>query len=473
MYQQKLDITVKTRSWQGLLALVMAIAAPLVSLVYWPGLLTYDSVRQFDQALSGDIDDWHPPILAWIWRQFMPYWPTPAPMLLLQLGLLMVGMVALVLWARREGRPGLALALAASGFLPMSLALMGEILKDCLMSGALVAATGLLALGNGVEDARSGRARRLIAISLIVFAATLRFNGFPATIPLLYALLPADWKRTKLRMGAVLCACLALSVAAMPVANRLIGTKRSNVELSLIIFDLGGITEHSRQDMFPPLGLKNVVAINHGCYSPVKWDFYAWWAPRPCPITFENIRELFAREHINPYKVWISAILEHPFLYLEHRALHWNIETRFLVNFPINRPMQRVSAPNQWGFNVRQGKGVDIVDDAAMASALTPLGWPCAWIALAAGILLASPGLRTRWLIQPLALSALAYGASYSAFGVAAELRYYLWTWVAAALAAVIAIADLRATSAGRRSWLLMFGPVLVVSFMATVARLV
>ena len=47
-------------------------AASLTALAYWPGLMTWDAIRQYGQAVDGDFDDWHPPVMEWIWRQLIP-----------------------------------------------------------------------------------------------------------------------------------------------------------------------------------------------------------------------------------------------------------------------------------------------------------------------------------------------------------------------------------------------------------------
>ncbi|MFX6118535.1 hypothetical protein ABTE85_19965, partial [Acinetobacter baumannii] len=37
-----------------------------------PGIMTWDSIRQYDQALSGKFDDWHPPAMEGLWRVLVP-----------------------------------------------------------------------------------------------------------------------------------------------------------------------------------------------------------------------------------------------------------------------------------------------------------------------------------------------------------------------------------------------------------------
>jgi hypothetical protein len=232
-------------------------------------------------------------------------------------------------------------------------------------------------------------------------------------------------------------------VAAMPVANRLIGAEPSGVELSLIIFDLGGITEHSGTNAFPEMGVADPVAANHRCYTPVKWDSYSFWVDPPCPLGFEPFRAVVTQQHLSPYRVWAAAILAHPIAYAEHRLRHFNINTRFLVHDEIERPVQIESAPNDWHYTVTPSPLLTAIDRAATLSASTPLGWPIVWLALALGALIASPWLPSQRLIVPVALSALLYGLGYGVFSVAAELRYHLWTMIGALIACVVVAADL------------------------------
>jgi hypothetical protein len=425
------------------LACGMIAAAACTLIAYWPGLMTWDAIRQYGQAIDGDFDDWHPPAMEWLWRQAIPLHRGPGPMLVLQLLLYWSGFAALAAWALKGRRPGLAVALAACGLLPLAMALMGAVLKDCLMAALLICAAGLLFWND--RDLRRGTrfALRVAAILLLMAAAMLRFNAFLACLPLFVALLPAAMTRGPLRLAAASIMATIALVAAMPVANRLIGAEPSGVELSLIIFDLGGITEHSGTNAFPEMGVADPVAANHRCYTPVKWDSYSFWVDPPCPLGFEPFRAVVTQQHLSPYRVWAAAILAHPIAYAEHRLRHFNINTRFLVHDEIERPVQIESAPNDWHYTVTPSPLLTAIDRAATLSASTPLGWPIVWLALALGALIASPWLPSQRLIVPVALSALLYGLGYGVFSVAAELRYHLWTMIGALIACVVVAADL------------------------------
>ncbi|AOH86990.1 hypothetical protein AWL63_21260 [Sphingomonas panacis] len=439
-----------------IVAAVLVLAAALQLAAYWPGIMYWDAVRQYGQAVSGAFDDWHPPAMEWVWRQMIALRPGPAPMLLLQAGLYWLGFALLVARAQRRW------LIVLVALLPFALATLGSVLKDSLMAGALLAAAGLAAWAG-----REGRwGLRIAAIALLLFAATLRFNALLAALPLLVAVLPAHWRRTPARWAVcTLVGGLALAVA-MPLANHAIGAKPSGVALSLVIFDLGGITEHGSVDAFPPLPVASPVAVNHRCYDPVRWDSYAWWVAEPCPIGFALIRDTFAAHHQSPYVFWLEAIAAHPIAYAEHRLRHANQNMRFVIGHEFERPVQPQSAPNDWGYRIAQNPLQRALDWLAVQTCRTPLGWPICWIALALGMVFASRGVPG--MAMPLALSAALYGGGYLVLSVASDLRYHLWTMLAAGLA----VAFLVDAGVPRRRLVLAALPAIGVALIGTAARL-
>ena len=451
------------------------LAFPLVGLVgaiqawaYWPGIMTWDAVRQYGQAVDGDFDDWHPPAMGWLWQKLIPIHAGPMPMLVVQLALYWLGFALLVRAAWRRRRRGCAAALALCALLPIPLALMGSVLKDCLMLAALMVAVAMLAL------ARPGRdmALRLIGILVLIAAATLRFNAFFATVPLMVALLPAAWRDRRWRISVAAIIATGLSLAAMPVANRLIGADRSGVELSLVIFDLGGITKHTGIDMFPPIDVAGPVAVNRRCYTALKWDSYSFWAANPCPISFEKVDAWFGDNGGNPYLYLLRAIVAHPIAYAHHRLAHFNLNSRFLVRDVIDKVVPNEPAPTPGNFQITQNPALHAIDRAAVLSARTPLGWPIWWMALAFGCLVLSPTLPTYGLILPVALSTLLYGLAYLVVSVAPELRYHNWTMTGTALAFVLMVDDIAAGAVVRRRLLLAFAPAVTVTLVCIAWRI-
>ena len=407
---------------------------------YWPGIMTWDPIEQYDQAVRNSYADWHPPIMAWIWHFLIPIYPGTAPMFVLQVSLYLGGYALLTNWALKRGQPASALAFATCALLPIPMALMGSVLKDCLMTGALLSAVGLL-----VWRTESGN--KLLAIAslvLLLLATALRFNAFPATAPLVVALLPASWRRGRARLAATSLVTLLSLLAVQPLVNRLLNAERTGVEFTQIIFDLAGITEHSGVDAFPPLAMSDPIAVNHGCYSPEMWDnFSSWDDPPTCPINFDGVREAFDDTGQNPAAFWFHAVAAHPLAYAEHRWDHLKINVRLIVAKVNYKPAPDQSITNPWNYVFHPNRVQSWVDRAAVISDRSPLGWPICWLALALGILALAPALPSRRLIVPISLSVILYGLSYAVISVASDLRYHLWTMVGTCVATVLVAGDL------------------------------
>lgn len=442
-------------------AVLVAVGFAVQLAAFWPGVMVWDAIRQYRQALSGRYDDWHPPAMNWLWRELGVFGPGPAPMLVLQAALHWGGLALLARSAaRRDARAGWAIA--ACGLLPIPFLLIGTVLKDSLMAGALLLAAGMIAVRRPGD-----RILAMGAALLLLGAATLRFNAVPACVPLALMLAPPRWRASWPRVAVAALAGAAMLAAALPLANRLLRAEHSGVELSLVIYDLGGITRFGGADAFPPVVVADPVAVNARCYNPVSWDSYAWWGPDPCPIGFEAVRDAFAARHESATRWWLRAISTHPIAYATHRLTHADRNLRLWVRDADLPTLSLDSDPNPWGFSVASTPLRRAVDTLAVASLATPLGWPICWLAVAAACLL----LRPQGLAAALAWSALLYALSYVPLSVASEVRYHFWTMTAAALAAVLTLADRPTVARGR--WVAAGALVAATTAVAIAGRLV
>lgn len=448
---------------------ILIVAALIQGWSYWPGIITWDAINQYGQALTGEYDDWHPPAMAWVWRRLIALHPGPGPMFLLQMALYWTGAALIVGGALRQGRPRAAIGLLIMMLLPFPMALMGSVLKDCLMQGLMLTGVGLF-VWSGPERRWPVR---IAGMAALLLAGLLRFNAFFATLPLILAFLPAEWRRTPARLALSTLVALACLVAAMPLANKAIGADHSDVELSLMIFDLGGITRNSGVNQFPILGLPDPVAENARCYNPEKWDYYSSWSTRPCGINFNNIDPLLADHKISPYPAILNAALHHPIAYAEHRLAHFNINSRFLVHDEVQGAAPDDDNDNDWGFTIARNAGLRTINAITAVSIHSPLGWPIVWMTLAAGLLGIAPLLPSRAIMAPIALSALLYGLGYLPFSVSSELRYNLWTITGAGMALAFAVEDFAAgTRVSRARLAICFAPAVVVALLCLIWRL-
>lgn len=464
-----------SRAWLWAALAIVGAGFALIASAYWPGVMIDDARWQYQQSVDNAFEDWHPPIMAWVWRQLMLLVaPGPGPMLALQLLFYWGGFALLAGWAWRRRRPRLAVALACCGWIPAPLALGGTIIKDVWMAGCLVCATGLVVWRN---DARSRIARlgfTVAAAIALLIAAALRLNAIFACLPLALTAAPRPFTRTWPRWIATAVFAALPLIAIGPAINAAVQADNTDVQLSLIIFDLGGITKHSRVDAFPDMGVKNAVAVNDRCYDPSEWDSYSDWAQKPCPLGFDRMQPMVDDEDFDPRSLWIHAIVAHPLAYAEHRLTHYNLETWLIV--PRGPPFTAWSrsVDNPWRFRVHPNPVLRAVTAVADATGATPLGWPFFWISVALAAWMLAVAARLSDVAQAVAASSFLYGAGYAVVGVATGMRYYVWTISGAAIAAVLVIGELRANRfrPGRAVSLLAAGIVLVPLAIGIGARL-
>jgi hypothetical protein len=457
--------------WGAVTAIALGFA--IVAISYWPGIMIDDARWQYQQSVDNSYEDWHPPLMAWIWRRLMFVQRGPGPMLLLQLALFWGGIALMIYWANKRGRPRLGLALALAGWIPAPFALSGTVTKDFLMAGALSSAAGLLLAKEAVHERWVRIALSAISVALIFFAAALRLNAVVACVPLLLAALPSRLSSTKPRIAVAGVMAVVLLLAIGPAINAALEAEHTDVDLSLIIFDLGGITEHSGVDAFPDLGVRNPVAVNHRCYDPTQWDSYSTWAQTPCPLGFERFQNAKDDDGFDPVTVWLTAIARHPLAYAEHRLEHFNIAAAFLVASGPDFTAWSQSVDNPWGYKVRPNAVIAAVTRVTDAVARTPVGWPIFWMSIALAALVVGLILGAQPVPIALATSSFLYGFSYIVLSVAVGMRYYVWTIIGAALAAILIAEQLASREAkpARRAMCIGAAIVAVPTALAVLAR--
>lgn len=431
----------------AMLCVIVGAAALIHLVATWPGMLVWDSIRQYGQALSGHYDDWHPPAMTWLWRQALRVRAGPPPMLLLQVGLYWGGFGLLARAALYNGRPLSAAAITIIALMPIWLVLVGTILKDSLMAGCLLMTSGLLA-----ERDTIGWPRRSAIMLLLIAASALRFNAVAAVVPLGLAALPASGTDRRLRTVASAALIGFASLLIIPIANRLLDARRTAVEQSLIVYDLAGITRFGGTSAFPPLpGVQDPVAVNAACYTPVSWDRYAWWGPTPCAIQFEAVRASFARQRIEPTRWWLRQVAAHPAAYAEHRLAHYRRNIRLAVGGELLPGLSFQSDPNPWELTTAPNALTSETERVAARLLATPIGWPATWIAIGLIALFVWPRGRSGGIARPLLASGLLYAASFLPLSVASEVRYHLWTMIAIALGVVCALGEAKGSAPSPR----------------------
>jgi hypothetical protein len=423
--------------------LLLAVAS---FLALWPGYALYDTVGQYKQALSGEYDDWHPPVMARLWALLHGrLGGTTGPMLALQLGgyWLGFGLIAEALAASGRWRSAAAaLVLAAS---PLLLGWQGPILKDAQMLGALVAGVGIVA-AFALRDRRVPVIVAAVVALLFGYALLVRANAVFAVVPLVVLLAP---RPVGLIGKLVIIAVLSLAViAAEPWINhRLFHAWPTGVEKTQPLYDLAAIGV--REPVGSPFTPAELAAFRKkDCVKAYFWD----------PLGDEvacgkQVARLQAEQPGTLYRLWARAIAAHPTIYAEHRLAHWNSTERWLVPpGRIGAEPPTVSTDNDVGLVAPTSRWASVIESAGAAEVGTPLGWPIVWTFLA---LVAAPiawGRRNEpaaGMALALAGSAVGMEASFLIVSIASDLRYHLWPMAASALALIL-LAD--GTPVGRRA---------------------
>ena len=85
------------RTYCCFFAAMLLSAAYLTFAAYFPGVYTPDSADQLGQALKNDYHDWHPPLMAWLWRSLITLTGREESLLVFHLLLLTAGAIY---WAK-------------------------------------------------------------------------------------------------------------------------------------------------------------------------------------------------------------------------------------------------------------------------------------------------------------------------------------------------------------------------------------
>jgi hypothetical protein len=417
----------------------------------FPGEAGPDSQSQYEQAVTGQFDDWHPPIMAWLWSIFRLVADGYGPMFCFQVACYWLGFGLIALALAQTGRSLAAWAILGVALFPQFVTLNVAILKDVGMAVTFLVAFAAL-FWYRAQNREVPPAIAVISLVLLLYGALVRANAAFAVVPLFVYLIRPQWVGRPWRLLAV---SIPVALAIVPAANlfnhRILHAEPLRPIRSLQIFDLSGIAFYSGD--LGVFGRNNSFTREQviSCYVPIGWDRLAPWGEcryfwnrlAVSPDLQGIVEQLGARSVMgakpNPDLpgLWLAAIARHPLAYARHRLAHFGSE--IVRGASMGAPDEAAPKPPYV-----------VLYDWVTASAL--------WLAIGAGLLVrlaSARSLRRTALIDAalaLVLSSLPYACAYLIIGVAAELRYFFWSLIAIFTAVVISLPELRMPSGRRHS---------------------
>lgn len=413
-------------------------------IAYWPGILEPDSLDQLEQARSGRFGDWHPPIVALVWRMLNAIHYGPQLPFLMHLGLLWSGLALIgrtfVLLGRRFGA-----LLPLVGLAPWVTPLLGVLISDTALASSWMFACAALFYQSAPGAPRS-RVLLGVAGAAFIYGALARANTILAAAPLLlYALF--EWTPKRARLNIIIAALSPFVLLGLAgVVNHSVAT--SDYPLgSLQTFDLGGISHFSGRNLMPGTWSSAESRQIIACYDPNQWDVYE---EAPCASAASKLdaQDLWTAPILTQH--WLRAIAQHPIAYVEHRLDYANHFFRWLGGQPHGWLDYDTEDTAPAAFTHHSNALYQFYSGLAETDYIALR--PYFWLALSFAVLLlaalaqASPAQRFG---LAMSASAILYLGFYFVVGVACDFRYALW----AIFAAMAASASLCACTWQAQRW--------------------
>lgn len=434
---------VNRATWRtGLLVAAVAAGVAATLTVFYPGVMSPDSLGMYREGLTHSIDGGSKtPMLKVLWMGLLEIWSHPGMLLVFQAVLFWTA-AALIAADLRVGALAACGIVLAFGFFPTVFGLLGMLWSDTVLAASLLLFVGLALLG------RRRNSRAWLAASLVpLFVGyCMRVNAPPTAIPLALWFValwrgvnrpgPQPLRRLLLPAGLVVLGLMA-SAAVFNRVTITAGSGSFTRSLQFSFFhDLAGIAVETGDLRLPSnvyRALPNMdLATIRKAYDPANVNLLIYngaWPPNafltPDPEEFKEV-----------VSVWAGAIRAHPMAYLKRRvaSLLYVFGVRASVYYPFHTGLD----PNDMGLDFGEMPAYRPVVDALEASkGIFFRGWVFVVAALAVIVV----GVRRRrWDAVAVAASGLFYVAPYLVITTGADFRYIYWM-VVATLASVIMLA--------------------------------
>lgn len=422
----------------------------------FPGVGNEDSNSQYAQAVDRHFNDWHPPIMAWLWSMFRLLADGNGPMFAFHVVCYWLGFGLIGVGLSRAGRPVAAWATVGVGLFPPFLMMNIHIFKDIGLAVTFLAAFAVL-FWYRIADRRAPAAVIVISFALFFYGVLVRSNAVFGAVPLLAYVIRPQWLGRPWRLSVLSAPVAILMVPASGVFNHnILNATSLGIIRSLEIFDMTGIAFYSGDlSVFGPGNAFTRQDLDR-CYTPIQWDTLSPWGE--CRVFWNRLalsRDLREVEKLSPIEAmearpnpdlpnyWVASIIAHPLAYARHRLAHFGSEIYFLAQ-PDYSDLAASGAPV--GGEVHVAPALPLLREPPYLILYDVLKTPAFWLAIGACLLVLLPSGKSpqrraeREATVALVISGLLYTCAYLIVGVGTDSRYHLWSMVATFTALVISL---------------------------------
>lgn len=438
-----------TRSWLGrnwgASLTILAFGCFLVNAAtFYPGYMSTDSLSQYGQASGATpFADWHPPVMALVWKVLIQITGFTGSMLLFQLALIWGAVLLFALVLRHNTkRRWVSILPFGLALLPWVYGISGVIWKDVQMAFALLLAVAIvLYIREYAKRGKSRMALGIIAGLLILYAASLRYNALFAAMPIVLLLVGA-WQVKRVWYVLAIPALLVGYVTVQAVVSHATRPLATHPESSVMLDDI--INVESREEILGrnlPADLKQSLIEIKQCHREQQYLNLYWNCAN------DQQREVISATHYTEVRsLWVSVLVSDAPSYLLYRAQSF----AWLLFAPGGVYMSHPGIDdNSYGLHralPRLGEMMEYYTVSLSYNKLPALYEAWFWLVCSIGGLYFAirRAKKYKQAILMLSLSSLVYIVSYFPVVVATDYRYVYWSVLALTVAGVLIIADWR-----------------------------
>ena len=414
-----------------------------VSLLFYPGFMSYDTLHALRGARNGVTDSMWPPMVSYVWRMVDLVSPNPSVMHFSQLFLLLSSIFYIVFFFTKKIIYAIALIVFYLSIPPI-LGTLAVIWKDVLMAAFFIAGFALIVSMRLAINRWVFIFLALLAIALIFLGVCSRHNAIAGAVPLLFFL---AWVMCLRVLKTSLCFWLGVISLGSALTCTVFFTKiqldhysfpsltRMNSSTdafmqSVRVLDVAGaslcVGKTLFSDMAPQLSLAEISRL---------------YDPKHINLSAELLNQVGVDNRIN--KIWLGVAAHHPicFLYNKLQLTKYLIGANQGVPFLITAPSVDT---NEYGYALTKSKFRDSVVRYIVEASRLPFFKPWILYLLSIGAFF-SMAMSRRLTVAYMAMffSAVFYFISLVIFGNAADARLPFYTLTTLSMFTFISIFEL------------------------------